>query len=127
VKIVPRVWPLNDHHKKIPPVVQILIAHWRLKFVGVLVDPVFKINRRLHSRHDHSVFGHARSVKPRRYLAIAIVRKSTVVSENVGADSCYCRRNLFGARFSSPLNRSKSSISVKQEAADSALGLDIWS
>jgi hypothetical protein len=37
-----------------------------LKFVGVLVDPFFQVDRRLHSGHNNSVFGHARSVKPRR-------------------------------------------------------------
>ena len=51
MKIVPRVWPLDDHHEKIPAIVEITIAHRRLKFVGVLLDPFFQINRRLHSRH----------------------------------------------------------------------------
>jgi hypothetical protein len=41
MKIVPRVWPLDDHHKEVATVVQILIAHWGLKFLGVLVDPFF--------------------------------------------------------------------------------------
>ena len=66
MKIVPRVRPLNDHHKKIASVVQIPIAHRRLKFVGVLVDPFFQVNRRLHSRHAQERIWHARTVKPRR-------------------------------------------------------------
>ena len=37
MKIVPRVWPLDDHHEKIPAIVEITIAHRRLKFVGVLL------------------------------------------------------------------------------------------
>jgi hypothetical protein len=41
MKIIPRVRPFNDHHEKIAPVVQIPIAYWRLKFIGVLVDPFF--------------------------------------------------------------------------------------
>ena len=41
MKIVPRVRSLDDHYKEIASVVQILIAHWRLKFVRVLVDPFF--------------------------------------------------------------------------------------
>src|SRR5206468_7707793 len=32
MKIVPRIRPLDDHHEKIPSIVQIPIAHWRLKF-----------------------------------------------------------------------------------------------
>ncbi len=66
MKIVPRVRPLDDHHKKIPSIIKITIAYWRLKFVGVLFDPFFQVNGRLHSRHAKSVFGAARSVKPRR-------------------------------------------------------------
>src|SRR4029077_2584213 len=51
MKIIPRVWPLDDHHEKIPAIVKITIAHRRLKFVGVLFDPVLQVNRRLHSGH----------------------------------------------------------------------------
>src|SRR5437870_3323773 len=66
MKIIPRVRSLDDHHEKIPSVVQITVAHRRLKFVSVFFDPVFQVNGRLHSRHAKSVFGAARSVKPRR-------------------------------------------------------------
>src|SRR5437899_11261349 len=55
MKIVPRVRPLNDHHKKIASVVQVTVAYWRLKFVGVFFDPVFQINWRLHRSHNVSV------------------------------------------------------------------------
>ena len=51
MKIVPRVRPLDDHHEKIAPIVEITIADRRLKFVGVLFDPVLQVNRRLHSGH----------------------------------------------------------------------------
>jgi len=48
MKIVSRVWPFNDHHEKVAPVVKILIAYRWLKFFPVLLDPVMQINRRLH-------------------------------------------------------------------------------
>jgi len=51
MKIVPRVWPLDDHHEKIPAIVEITIAHRRLKFVGVFFDPILQVNRRLHGGH----------------------------------------------------------------------------
>src|SRR6266704_4528152 len=50
MKIVPRVWPLDDHHEKITSVIEITIAYGWFEFVGVLFDPFFQINRRLHSR-----------------------------------------------------------------------------
>ena len=40
VKIVPRVGAFDDHHKKIPAIVKIPVAHRRFEFVGVLLDPV---------------------------------------------------------------------------------------
>jgi hypothetical protein len=52
MKIIPRVRPLDNHHEKIPSVIQITVAHWRFKSVSVFFDPVFQVNRRLHSRHD---------------------------------------------------------------------------
>src|SRR6266516_2955050 len=64
MKNVPGFGPLIDHPKKIASVVQIPIAHRRLKFVGVLVDPFFQVNRRLHSRHAQERIWHARTVKP---------------------------------------------------------------
>src|SRR5437773_7999619 len=51
MKIIPRVWPLDDHHEKIPAIVKITIAHRRLKFVGVFFNPVLQVNRRLDSGH----------------------------------------------------------------------------
>ena len=51
MKIVPRIRPLDNHNEKIAPVVQVTIAHRRLEFFPVLLDPVFEINRRSHSGH----------------------------------------------------------------------------
>ena len=52
MKIIPRVWPLDDHHEKIAPIVEITIAYRRFEFVAILFDPILQINRRLHSGHD---------------------------------------------------------------------------
>jgi hypothetical protein len=41
MKIVPRVRPLDDHHKKVAPVVEITITYRRLEFFAVLFNPVF--------------------------------------------------------------------------------------
>src|SRR4029077_12699664 len=65
MKVVASVRPLDDHHEKIPPIVQITIAYRRLKFVGVFLDPSSEVNRRSHRGHGKSVFGRMRSVKPR--------------------------------------------------------------
>src|SRR6266404_2843581 len=56
MKIVPRIRPLDDHHKKIPPIVKVSVAYRRFELVGVLLDPVFQINWRLHGSHNVSVF-----------------------------------------------------------------------
>ena len=48
VKIVSGVWTLNHHHKKIAPIIQVTIAHRRLKLFPILLDPLLEINRRLH-------------------------------------------------------------------------------
>src|SRR6266513_806338 len=48
VKIVPSVRTLNHHHKKIAPIIQVTITHWRLKLFPILLDPLLEINRRLH-------------------------------------------------------------------------------
>ena len=40
MKIVPCVGTFDDHHKKIPPIVKIPVAHRRFEFVRVLFDPV---------------------------------------------------------------------------------------
>jgi hypothetical protein len=53
VKIIPRVGPFNDHHKKIAAVVKIPVAYGRLKFVSILFNPLLYVNRRLHSGHRH--------------------------------------------------------------------------
>jgi hypothetical protein len=53
MKIVPRVGAFDDHHKKITAVIKIPVAYWRLKFLGVLFDPLLYVNRRLHSGHRH--------------------------------------------------------------------------
>src|SRR5947209_19951384 len=42
VKIVPGVWALNYHHKKITSVVEIAIADRRFEFVAVRFDPTFQ-------------------------------------------------------------------------------------
>ena len=52
MKIISRVWPLDDHHEKIPSVVKIAVADGRFEFVGFIIDPFFQINRRFHSRHS---------------------------------------------------------------------------
>ena len=41
MKIIPRIWSLDDHDKKIPSIVKVTIAHRRSKFVGVFFDPSF--------------------------------------------------------------------------------------
>jgi hypothetical protein len=51
MKIIPRIRPFDNHDEKIAPVVQVTIAHRRLEFFPVLLDPVFEINRRSHSGH----------------------------------------------------------------------------
>ena len=40
MKIVPRIRAFDDHHKKIPAIVKIAVAHRWFKFIGVLFDPV---------------------------------------------------------------------------------------
>jgi hypothetical protein len=56
VKIISRIWPFDDHHEKITAIVQITVAHRRFELVGVLINPVFQINWRLHSGHKARVF-----------------------------------------------------------------------
>src|SRR5207245_2369774 len=51
MKVIPRVGTLNDHHEKVASVIKITVAHRRLELFPVLFDPVFQINRRLHSGH----------------------------------------------------------------------------
>jgi len=41
MKIVPSVGAFDDHHEKVAPVIEILVAHGRLKLFPVLFDPVF--------------------------------------------------------------------------------------
>ena len=52
MKIIPRVWPLDDHYEKITSVVEITIAYRWLELLPVLFDPVIQINRRLHPGRD---------------------------------------------------------------------------
>jgi len=40
MKIVPRVWPLDNHDEKVTPVVKIAVAHRRFELFPVLFDPV---------------------------------------------------------------------------------------
>ena len=40
VKIVPRVRSFDDHHKKIPAIVKIAVAHRRFKFISVFFNPI---------------------------------------------------------------------------------------
>src|SRR5262249_47265105 len=54
MKIISRIRSLDDHHKKVTTVVEITIAHGRLKFVRVFFDPFSEVNRRLHSGHGQS-------------------------------------------------------------------------
>src|SRR4029077_13504385 len=51
MKIVPRIRTFDDHHEKIASVIQVTVAHWRLKFVGIFFNPLFQVNWWLHSRH----------------------------------------------------------------------------
>src|SRR6476660_3620518 len=53
MKIVPRVGAFDDHYKKIPAVIKIPVAYWRLKFLSILFNPLLYINRRLHAAHRH--------------------------------------------------------------------------
>ena len=48
VKIVPRVWALDHHDKKIAPIIEVLVAHRRLEFIAVRFDPIIQINCGLH-------------------------------------------------------------------------------
>ena len=48
MKIIPRIRAFDDHHEKVAPVIEILIAYRRLELFPVLLDPVLQINRRLH-------------------------------------------------------------------------------
>src|SRR5438067_1236022 len=64
MKIVPRIRPLDDHHKKIPPIVKVSVAYRRFELVGVLLDPVFQINWRLHGSHNVSVFRPSEASNP---------------------------------------------------------------
>ena len=57
VKIIPRVRPFDHHHEEIATVVEIAIAHRRLKFLAVFFDPILQINRRLHSLHHAERIG----------------------------------------------------------------------
>src|SRR4029077_13788416 len=43
VKVVSRVWTLDHHHKKIAPIIEVTIAHRRLKFLPILLDPPLEI------------------------------------------------------------------------------------
>ena len=47
VEIVSRVRALDNHHEKVPPVVEITIADWWFEFFAVRFDPIFQINRQL--------------------------------------------------------------------------------
>ena len=40
MKIVPRVWPLDNHDEKVAPVIKIAVAHRRFELFPVLFDPV---------------------------------------------------------------------------------------
>ncbi len=46
MKIVPRIWAFDHHHKKIASVVKITITDRRFEFFAILFDPIFQINRR---------------------------------------------------------------------------------
>ena len=50
MKIVPGVGAFDDHHEKVAPVIEILVAHGRLEQVSVLFDPIIQINWWLHGR-----------------------------------------------------------------------------
>src|SRR5207248_4754930 len=41
MKIIPRIWSLDDHDKKIPSIVKVTIAHRRLELFSVFFDPSF--------------------------------------------------------------------------------------
>ena len=48
VKIVPGVWTLDHHHKKVAAVIKVTVAYRRFEFFAVLFDPSLEIDRRLH-------------------------------------------------------------------------------
>src|SRR4029077_10166362 len=48
MKVVPGVRALDHHYKKIATIIKVTIAHRRLKFFAILLDPLLEIDRRLH-------------------------------------------------------------------------------
>src|SRR6266478_9553602 len=48
MKVVPGVRALDHHHKKVATIIEVTIAHRRLKFFAILLDPLLEIDRRLH-------------------------------------------------------------------------------
>src|SRR5437773_11438698 len=48
MKVVPGIRALDHHHKKIATIIEVTIAHRRLKFFAILLDPLLEIDRRLH-------------------------------------------------------------------------------
>jgi len=99
MKIVPRVWPLDDHHEKIPAIVEITIAHRRLKFVGVLFDPVFQINWRLHRSHGKE------RIWPRRKRQTGALARHR--------DCCVLRRPLVGPIYETTVTAVRTDFRVE--------------
>jgi hypothetical protein len=50
MEIVAGIRPFDDHDEKIATIVKVLIAHRRLEFVSILLNPALKMNWRLHGR-----------------------------------------------------------------------------
>ena len=47
-RCVSRVRALDHHHEKIPAIIKVPVAYWRLEEMTVLFDPVRQVDRRLH-------------------------------------------------------------------------------
>src|SRR5438105_1355489 len=47
MKVVPGVRTLNHHHKKVASIIEVTIAHRRLKCFAILLDPLLEIDRGL--------------------------------------------------------------------------------
>jgi hypothetical protein len=99
MKIVPRVWPLDDHHEKIPAIVKITIAHRRLKFVGVFFNPVLQVNRRLHSGHGKE------RIWPRRKRQTGALARHR--------DCCVLQRLLVGSSYETTVTAVRTDFRVE--------------
>jgi len=44
MKIVPRIRTFNHHHEEIAAIIQVAVAHRRLEFVAILLNPIHQVN-----------------------------------------------------------------------------------